>query len=227
MLTTLERITPMIEILKRLPENYAVNNRYSGAHVEVHESYGPWRTIESYKGKVDIIGEVNPSLELKNPRPVNSWANADETDLAFDSLIPGFAIVPVADDGNCLFSAVAIGARKSARILRIMVAYTIKIDKGLRENLYGSDREREEAISNRLRDMANADKQIVWGGDEEIKVLSVVLKKPIVLHRPNLLRQIFQRTETRILNFEQPLPPDSIHIYQPYGQHFDGMSPNR
>ena len=72
---------PSPEQLKKLPENYADKGEYSGAHAELHENKGPWNVIEKNKEKVDVIGDVNASLRLKNPRPVNSWAHNDKTTL--------------------------------------------------------------------------------------------------------------------------------------------------
>lgn len=74
---TLSNRFPKAEVLKRLPVNYSNGGQYSQAHQELHEGKGPWPEIQKLVSKVDLMSVVNPDLVLKNPRPVNSWANTD------------------------------------------------------------------------------------------------------------------------------------------------------
>lgn len=80
---TLEKFPPA-GVLKQLPENYSNQGKYSKAHKELHENLGPWRQIEKLGSKTERISDVNPSLELENPRPVNSWANDDGVDFNWE-----------------------------------------------------------------------------------------------------------------------------------------------
>jgi len=84
---TLEQF-PSAEELERLPVNYSQGGKYSSAHKELHENLGPWNRIEKSLGKTDSMEEVNPSLGLKNPRPVNSWATTDDFDFNWDQPSP-------------------------------------------------------------------------------------------------------------------------------------------
>lgn len=73
---------PPIERLKEMPVNYE-GGMYSKAHKTLHENYGPWAVIDQMTGSIESIGQVNPSLELENPRGVNSWAITDDVDFDF------------------------------------------------------------------------------------------------------------------------------------------------
>lgn len=84
---TLEQF-PSAEELERLPENYSQGGKYSSAHSTLHENLGPWNRTERLGGKTESIEDVNPSLKLKNPRPVNSWADSDQFDFNWNRPSP-------------------------------------------------------------------------------------------------------------------------------------------
>ncbi len=71
---------PSVDMLETMPVNYSNQGQYSKAHKSLHENLGPWHGIERENDHTDTIGFVNPSLKLRNPRPVNSWANDDGVD---------------------------------------------------------------------------------------------------------------------------------------------------
>lgn len=74
--------------LERLPENYKNKGEYSQAHKTLHEQMGPWSQIDKRGDDTDSMSGVNPSLKLKNPRPVNSWAHDDGYDFNWDRPSP-------------------------------------------------------------------------------------------------------------------------------------------
>ena len=76
---------PSAAKLTSMPVNYANDGKYGKAHATLHENKGPWNQIEKFSGKTERIGEVNESLKLTNPRPVNSWADNDGVDFDWDS----------------------------------------------------------------------------------------------------------------------------------------------
>ncbi len=71
--------------ISTMPENYANDGQYSKAHVYLHDDKGPWNRIEAKSKSTDRISDVNPSLKLENPRPVNSWAHTDGVEFNWDS----------------------------------------------------------------------------------------------------------------------------------------------
>jgi hypothetical protein len=75
---------PSLEKLRLMPENYSKGGKVGSSHVKLHENKGPWNQIEKHRDKADRISEVNDSLKLLNPRPVNSWADAADDGFNWD-----------------------------------------------------------------------------------------------------------------------------------------------
>ncbi|MFT5779240.1 MAG: hypothetical protein ACI837_002197 [Crocinitomicaceae bacterium] len=65
---------PSMDELAEYPENYQeAPGREGKMHVQLHERFGVWNIIERYRHHSYDI-----DLELVNPRPINSWADAYE-----------------------------------------------------------------------------------------------------------------------------------------------------
>ncbi|MCO7223279.1 DUF4157 domain-containing protein [Pleionea sp. CnH1-48] len=76
MIKTLSQF-PSASKIASMPINYSNKGQYSKAHVHLHEAKGPWNKIEAKSKFTDNMKEVNPSLDIENPRAKNSWSDTD------------------------------------------------------------------------------------------------------------------------------------------------------
>lgn len=74
---------PSLEKLAEMPVNYK-DGQYSQAHKELHEDRSVFTSIDKRRGKAGAFGEIDESIGLENPRPVNSWAHTDGVKFNWD-----------------------------------------------------------------------------------------------------------------------------------------------
>ncbi|QMV14624.1 OTU domain-containing protein [Vibrio spartinae] len=214
---------PHERVLRRLPVNYE-SGKYFTSHVDLHENFGPWRVISNGRYRTDIM-QAHNTLRLTNPRPQNSWENSTQDNFDWTP-IPGMDITHVEDNGHCLFAAVGVLVGETAEALRNQVHEAITKNHELRQRIYG-EVPPNSVLSARIADLANMTGNVVWGGDEEIRVLSVLLSKPIVVHHRSGLDQLFDETVggvgQQILGELEQVPPNALRLYMPTPQHFDAV----
>jgi hypothetical protein len=70
---------PSLEKIGQMPVNWShPSGKYSKAHAELHEDKSVWPILQmQYREHVVMFNEVEPALQLHNPRELNSWENDD------------------------------------------------------------------------------------------------------------------------------------------------------
>lgn len=221
---------PCARVLHRLPINYqtqpsSTDKIYWASHADLHEDWGPWRLISNGSYECEIIQDHNSSLGLTNPRPLNSWENS--THDYFDwRPVEGMKLISIEGDGHCLFRAVAALMKSDVNALRVTVHNAVTTNDELRQKIYG-DSQPGSTKYDRIQALTNMHTDIVWGGDEEIRVLSFILRRPIAVHHHDGITQLFDETDEgngqQIIDDLTAIPPNALHLYMPTNQHFDAL----
>lgn len=75
---TLDTRLPPLSVIAKMPVNW-MYGAYSKAHKELHENKGVWPVLQAKLAhRIELFD--HSLLTLRNPRPLNSWANDDGRD---------------------------------------------------------------------------------------------------------------------------------------------------
>lgn len=77
---------PSIAKIQQMPVNWShPSGRYSQAHVALHEAKSVWPILQTrYAEQILLLDQLHPPLLLRNPRPLNSWAEDDGVAFSWD-----------------------------------------------------------------------------------------------------------------------------------------------
>jgi len=121
--------------------------------------------------------------------------------------VDGKQVVPIVDDGHCLFASIGHKTKDGIQELRASAA------KRLRKHPdYAPD---QKDITKYASDLEKMEKNIVWGGESEIRALSEVLRRTIYVHQEG------QATLSYGLNFGNP--QTDVHVLFNRVNHYDAL----
>lgn len=132
--------------------------------------------------------------------------------------VDGMNVVPIPDDGHCLFGAIGKSSGNSPAELRTLVRDFYKTTPAYVQG--------QQIDANRARDIGLQHGPIVWGGDEETIALASLLGREIHVHRPGQPPMVIDAATVAAAGLAFPAqangPP--IHILlRADGAHYDAL----
>lgn len=173
---------------------------------------------------ISPISKAPPSSSSSHP-PASTTADNKGDEKSPSTSQPTSTIIKIAADGHCLFRALGYLLYKDDSNDRVLALRKITKsyfdDNALITHRFMTDAKNGRSID-AWKTLCNMDSNIVWGGDEDLQILSYHFKAHIIIYCENQT-QIRYTGIAGLSDFEIKSPKTVLHLYYSGGNHFDAV----